>query len=134
MTDADRISSAFGYASEKTKQLITLATSILAITITFSKDVLGGVVAWAVIPLLVAWLMYLISIVAGVQLLGRFAARIQASPIDSETLNEPDIAQYARRQVLCFLWGLSFTITFGFCEAFDAVMRVGGLSKHFLTH
>lgn len=129
MSESDRFTAAFTYASEKTKQLITLATSILAITITFSKDVLGGVIAWAVLPLFVAWILYLVSIVAGVQLLGRLAARLQAAPIGPETLDEHDIDGCARWQVGCFVWAVCFTIAFGICDACFAVYQAGGFSQ-----
>ena len=57
MIDQTRLAKAFDYAAEKTKQLITLAAGIVTITISFSKDVFGGLVAWTVTPLIVAWLL-----------------------------------------------------------------------------
>lgn len=55
----------FDSANELAKQLITLATGILALSITFIKDVLknnGTVVKW---PLRAAWFIYLFSIFFG---------------------------------------------------------------------
>ena len=69
--DAKRYADALSYLSEKTKQLITLATGILAVTITFAKEVLRGLpAAWIALPLLFGWLLYLASIHFGVELFG----------------------------------------------------------------
>jgi hypothetical protein len=58
------IEKAFEFAQEATKQLITLATGVIALTITFLKDVLGtdGSAGF----LQAAWVLYLVSIVFGV--------------------------------------------------------------------
>lgn len=58
----------FNSASELATQLITLATGILALSITFVKDVVknGSVVKW---PLKTAWFIYLLSIVLGMWVL-----------------------------------------------------------------
>lgn len=56
----------FASANDLAKQLITLATGILALSITFIKDVLknnGQVITW---PLKSAWVLYLFSMVSGI--------------------------------------------------------------------
>jgi hypothetical protein len=63
---------AFEFASDLTKQLITLATGILAITITFSKDIVRAVGTQAAVPrcavfaMMIAWVVYLFSIGFGI--------------------------------------------------------------------
>lgn len=61
----DRLEKAFDFASDSTKQLITLSTGILTLTITFSKDILGGVSGDPINLLVAAWVVYLISIIFG---------------------------------------------------------------------
>src|SRR5579871_2631479 len=99
MTDDERRMAAFNCAIDKTKQLITLSTGVLAIMISFGKDILKGAAPWTAILLLAAWVLFSISIVFGVQLLGRFAGRLQAAPLQPDTLGDPDIADRARYQV-----------------------------------
>jgi hypothetical protein len=56
----------FQSANELAKQLITLSTGILALSITFTKDILknrGQVVTW---PLKSAWIAYLLSVCFGI--------------------------------------------------------------------
>jgi hypothetical protein len=55
----------FQSANDLAKQLITLATGILALSITFTKDVLKGsvVVTW---PLKLAWIAWLLSVCFGI--------------------------------------------------------------------
>lgn len=127
MNDTDRLNTAFGYAAEKTKQLITLATAILTITVSFSRDVLGGMTAWTVLPLMVGWVLYLVSIVEGVVLLGRFAGRMQAAALDSDALSSPDIISPAKWQVGSFIAGVAFTTLFGICTLTLAISKAGGL-------
>jgi hypothetical protein len=58
---------AFDFASDLTKQLITLATGILAITITFSKDIIKSPLTprSAIVMMMLAWVVYLLSIIFG---------------------------------------------------------------------
>ncbi len=62
----ESIKKAFDFASDSTKQLITLSTAILALTITFNKDVLHSVGPKAPIILTAAWTVYLLSICFGI--------------------------------------------------------------------
>ena len=60
------VQKAFDFASDSTKQLITLSTAILALTITFNKDVLQSVSSSSINTLISAWIVYLVSIFFGV--------------------------------------------------------------------
>ncbi len=57
---------AFDFASETTKQLITISTAIITITVTFSKEIIGGADTSTKILLMVAWGLFLFSIIFGV--------------------------------------------------------------------
>lgn len=55
----------FDFAADVAKQLITLATAIITVMITFSKDIFGTnnhYIAW----LLSSWILFLLSIVFGI--------------------------------------------------------------------
>ena len=65
LTVDPRVDKAFEFAKDSTKQLITLSTGIVALTITFAKDILGGVPAGPRRLLFAAWVVYLISIICG---------------------------------------------------------------------
>ena len=56
---------AFSSASDVAKQLITLATGVLALTITFTKDVTANAAVHREI-LVAAWVVYLASLLAGI--------------------------------------------------------------------
>lgn len=61
----ERIKKAFDFAADSSKQLITLSTGIVALTITFAKDILGGLgtgLRWMVA---LSWLGYLLSMLFG---------------------------------------------------------------------
>jgi hypothetical protein len=125
----EQLATAYGFASEKTKQLITLSIAVITVTISFSKDIVGGVAAWTVLLLAGAWILYLSSVIFGVQLLGRFAARLTAEPINADSLNSTDICIPARRQVRCFLAGVVLTVAFGISTLWVSIHDVGGLGK-----
>ena len=62
----ERTKKSFDFAADSTKQLIALSTGILALTITFSENVIGVVASPGLAPLVWAWLLYLLSIFFGV--------------------------------------------------------------------
>jgi hypothetical protein len=76
-----RVEKAFDFACDSTKQLIALATGIVALTVSFSKDILGGVEVGPRSLLIAAWIVYLISIVGGVWTL--FALTGSLEPVRS---------------------------------------------------
>ena len=56
----------FDFAADVSKQLITLSTAIITVTITFSKDILGGGTDTNKYWLLAAWGMFVVTIFFGV--------------------------------------------------------------------
>src|SRR4030095_15729893 len=95
----------FNSANELATQLITLATGILALSITFIKDVLnpqGKVITW---PLKTAWVAYLLSVVFGIWTMMAITGsifRAVASPTQPMTY-ESNIALPALLQILTFV-------------------------------
>ena len=105
---------AFDYASDTAKQIITLSTGILALTITFAKDILGSISSVAKVLLMLAWLVYLFSIAFGLITLFTLTGTLDswskcqppspgAAPPSPPSIYDPNIARPAKFQILSFL-------------------------------
>lgn len=57
---------AFDFASETTKQLITIATAIITLTVTFSKEIIGGAENAPRSILVWTWAVFILSIIFGI--------------------------------------------------------------------
>jgi hypothetical protein len=90
---------AFTAAGEVAKQLITLATGILALTITFAKDLTRNTDAHRAV-LIAAWIIYLISLLGGVWTLMALAGSLAA---EKQSIYGWNIRLPAILQVLLFL-------------------------------
>jgi hypothetical protein len=77
--------------ADLTKQLLTLATAILTLTVTFSKGVTERVDRGAVWVLKTAWVLYLLSILAGIWTMMAIAG--SAMPIDAQAKHSADSAR-----------------------------------------
>src|SRR5947209_20194535 len=76
----ERIKKAFDFASDSTKQLITLSTGIVTLTITFGKDVFQNVPFYAKVLLVIAWVIYLLSIIFGILTLLSLTGTLEPVP------------------------------------------------------
>lgn len=103
---------AFKSASDLAEQLITLSTSILALTITFSKDVLKEVQNKFIRNLKISWLCYLFCIILGIWTLmaitGTMAAINQQQIFIDFNVRIP-----AALQIISFITGTIFVIRYG---------------------
>jgi|ERR1017187_2894670 hypothetical protein len=108
MTDA--MKKAFDFAADLTKQLITLATAIIGLTITFTKDFLKGVPANARPFAYWAWYLFLFSIAMGIltlsTLTGNLASKTNPTPYS------PNTTSFSILQFLTFGAGLVLTVVF----------------------
>jgi len=126
---------AFDFAADVTKQLITLSTAIITITITFSKDIVSN---FANNPaknyLLWAWILFIATVFFGIWTLMALTGSLQPlkknaknKKTETETvsnteqivevdcsINTGNIRFPSIIQILCFIVALSFTIVFGF--------------------
>lgn len=107
------VDKAFDFAQEVTRQLITLATGIIALTITFLVDVLAndrdGV--WA---LKVAWVCYLLSVPLGVAAMLSMSGNLERPRSANPSIYTANIVFFSAAQIVTFLAGLVFTLVFGF--------------------
>ena len=107
-----QIEKAFDFAQEVTKQLITLATGIIAITITFLTDVadLGGNIG----ALKWAWIFYLISVIFGILALLSMSGNLERPRADKgPSIYAPNIVLGSLGQIVFFAVGLICTLVFG---------------------
>lgn len=82
---SETLKKAFDFSQDSTKQLIALSTGVLALTITFFKDFAGGGSPTSKTLIAVAWLFYLVTIVAGA--LHLYALTAELDPSEEATTN-----------------------------------------------
>jgi hypothetical protein len=122
----DQTKLAFEFASELSKQLITLSTGILALTITFTKDIVG-VAGKPIRLLLFSWVLYLVSIFFGIWSLMALTGSLAPLEIIDPKL-EPAIDFNVRLpsslQVITFIFSTALIIWFGWVS-----LKKGNVTK-----
>jgi hypothetical protein len=101
---------AFDFASDVTKQLITLATAVVTVTVTFSKDVLSIAAGSGRGILGAMWIAFLVSILFGLATLLAMAGQLGRT-------SEPDIYAggvriFSMAQIVAFLAGDGIAVWF----------------------
>ena len=113
---------AFEFARDSTKQLITLATGIIALTVTFSKDVFGKPSPFEQLLLVGSWIFFLLSVVMGVCTLLALTGSLEPKeePIvgtnvatRGPSIRGSNVTIPSIIQILTFLIGLALTVWFG---------------------
>jgi hypothetical protein len=109
----ERRRKAFDFASDTSKQLITLATGIIAITITFAKDLLE--IGEATALLVWAWVVYLFSILSGVWTLMALTGELERREEGKEepSIRGGNVTLPATLQILSFCAGTLLIVIFG---------------------
>lgn len=110
----DKEKMAFEFAQECTKQFLTLATGIIALTITFSKDFLQGAPPNARPFAYWSWGFFLVSVSFGLLTLMALTGTLQ--PLDRKiklTIQGKNIRTVAGLQIMTFFAGLLFVVLFG---------------------
>jgi len=105
---------AFDFASDLAKQLITLSTGILALTITFTKEFVKDFSTARPRLLLVTWLLYLFAILMGIATLMSLTGSLTISansPAELPTFR-PGVFLFSALQILAFLAGTISLITY----------------------
>src|SRR5690348_6779335 len=114
MSEGDASVKQFEVAIDIAKQLLTLSTVIITLTITFSKDFLGGATPGQKTLLSVAWLLFFVSVLGGVWLL--YAANgslSEADPAKRHSIYDLNTAIPMGVQQIGFVVGLALTGWFG---------------------
>ena len=104
---------AFDFAQDTTKQLLTLSTGVITLTITFLKDVTKDAPHDSLGFLHAAWVLFLISIVSGVFVLMTLTG-VVASEGAVATIYRGNVRLLSIVQILTFLLALAGVLVFGF--------------------
>ncbi|MEL7980179.1 hypothetical protein E0L35_05905 [Halomonas sp. ATBC28] len=110
----EKTQKAFDFAADLVKQLITLSTAIIALTVTFAKDIFAEngdcFSGW----LVAAWITYFLSIIFGV-----WALMALTGTLDPPKNKSPSLSIQGGNcrlptglQILAFLMGIGLTITY----------------------
>jgi hypothetical protein len=105
---------AFDFSQDSAKQLITLSTAVLALTITFFKDFAASADSYSKSLMAVSWLFYLISIVSGA--LHLYSLTAELDPDDASrvpTIYGGTARATAGVQQIAFIGGLVITTAAG---------------------
>ena len=109
---------AFDTITEMTKQLLTLASAILTLTIAFAKDILKPAPSKHAIDLIQwSWGLYLLSIVCGILTLGTVAGTLANAANAQKTANpkQNSIRFFMCLQLVAFGFGTLLIVVFGWC-------------------
>lgn len=115
----DSVSILEGYksANELTKQLLTLATGVIALSITFTKDILRDAPQRVTLLIKLSWFTYLLSICFGMWAMMSLTGmifKVSAEGVASVLQNPYGSAILpSSLQILTFVVGTLFIILFG---------------------
>ena len=111
----DQSKAAFASASDIAKQLITLASGILVLEVTFAKNIMDAKLDQSEKYLLSgSWILFLLSIIAGVwSLLALTGSLGQGEILTPKTIYGSNIRIPMFFQIFLFLGGLALSVWFG---------------------
>ena len=110
----EQTKTAFASAADTSKQLITLATGVIALEMTFIKDVIATPGLLARSALALSWIMFLLSVVAGVWMLLAITGSLGGSQtLTPQTISNDNIRIPAMIQITLFVFALVFSVAFG---------------------
>ncbi len=107
----------FQSANDLAKQLITLATGSLALSITFTKDILKTNVPVVTWPLKIAWVAWLLSVCFGIWTMMALTGRVFEITGNSEASKSvgyaTNVSIPALLQIVMFVLGIALLILHG---------------------
>ena len=112
MDERDKL--AFEFARDTTTQLLTLATGVVALTITFAKDFVGGVSPCLKVLAVGCWVSFLISVLFGLLTLMALTGTLEpAGGKHPVSIRGPNVTRPAGLQIAAFFLGLMLAVAFG---------------------
>ena len=118
----EQLQLAFEFAVEIAKELIALASGILALSLTFSRDIIKSPSKFQRILLAAAWILYFLSILAGISVLmgitgdlvPRFGPRTPVNGISEDVrwMAAAQISIFALATVIFTFTGIHFLVKF----------------------
>ncbi|MFL5788956.1 MAG: hypothetical protein ACJ748_12935 [Flavisolibacter sp.] len=120
----DEQNKAFEFAADLTKQLITLATAILTLSVGFLKDITENIKTFDRYLLIFIWILFLLSIIFGILTLMALTGNldplskknsgvaVQVPPV--LTITSSNVTFTAKFQIILFVIALGATCYFGY--------------------
>lgn len=125
----EKAQKAFDFAADVIKQLITLATGIIAVTITFSKDIIGASMLTNSSLIFYSWGFFLFSIMAGIWALLALTGNLQPITPPARNIIPSINTKNVRIPMFCqigsFVFALFLTILFGI----KSIKQAGEISE-----
>lgn len=105
---------AFSFAQDTTKQLITLSTGIIALTVTFWKDIAQPAGSLGRGLLMLSWLAFLASVICGVWAMLALTGTLEPTTDhdDGPSIRGKNVTVPSMAQILSFILGLVLAIAF----------------------
>jgi hypothetical protein len=111
----DQAKQAFTAVSDWTKQILTLSTGIVTLTIAFADKIFGALSTPEKAFLYSGWVIYAIAILAGVMVLGALAGALgKTSDLKAEDVYGWNVRLFAMIQLGGFFFGTVALVIFGF--------------------
>lgn len=98
----------FEFASDVTKQLITLATGVVTLTVSFSSDVLSLAAGNGRGILTASWIVFLASVLAGIVTLMALTGHLGAGA--GGTIYSGNVRILSVTQIVLFLGGIGLIV------------------------
>jgi hypothetical protein len=115
----EQAKAAFAGAADSSKLLITLATGLLGLEITFAKDVVITLTHPGKILVGISWALFLLSVVAGLWTLLALTGNLGGDTVPTaKAIYGSNVKFPAVTQILLFLAGLGCTVAFGLSNSF----------------
>lgn len=118
MTAYERGTKAVDFAADVVKQLLTLSTGILALTITFATDIVGDRKTPTVL-LGISWIAYILSILLGLWALLAMTGELEQLParrsgqVEEPSIRGRNVTLPAILQIVAFVAATAFIATYG---------------------
>jgi hypothetical protein len=111
----EQAKAAFASAADWSKQILTLSTGIVTLTVAFADKIFGDLSTGEKAMLWTAWVLYLLSIVGGVWLLGALTGSLSSTtPPNASGVYASNTLPPALLQLGAFLLATIAIVAFGF--------------------
>jgi len=114
----EQLKKAFDFAQEVAKQLITLSTAVIAITLTYSKDFADHASGNTRQLVVFSWYFFLVSILFGLWTLMALTGNLEPNGDGAKpSIRSANVTFPAILQIACFLIAMLLAILFGVFSA-----------------
>ena len=100
----------FQFAKETVTQLLTLATALVGVSITFAKDVRVSVTTRDRKWLFLAWIIFLVSVICGVWTLMSLTGTLAQEKVAPDAIYGSNITLPSMLQIIAFVGGIIMLI------------------------